>query len=332
MIAFGGAGPVHAYGLAKLLKIKRIISPFGAGVTSALGFLVAAPAIDYVRSYVARLDAVDWAHLNALYAEMETEARNLLVESGATASDITIKRQADMRYVGQGFEIQVPVPAGELGPQMLDQMRELFLDTYQSAVRPPRHRRIHRGPDLARRRDRPGSQRAAQLPKPRHRNPRPAERSPRGPFRRQRLRDLRRLRPLRPARRRHPHRTCRRGRARVDDRHRSRLQGCHRRVSQPDHRHRKLSEKGLLFEKRSKNSSLQRTRVFGSFIQKERLFCLYVDAKTPTTWRQNAQHITLAQRHTIGRRRKPLPIQPEPAARRIPTTRQPPRRTRLTLG
>ncbi len=131
MIAFGGAGPVHAYGLAKLLKIKRIISPFGAGVTSALGFLVAAPAIDYVRSYVTRLDEVNWGHLNDLFAEMERDARSLLVESGATADEITIKRQADMRYVGQGFEINVPVPAGELGPDMLDAMRELFLDTYQ---------------------------------------------------------------------------------------------------------------------------------------------------------------------------------------------------------
>jgi N-methylhydantoinase A len=67
MIAFGGAGPVHAYGLAQLLKLKRLIVPLGAGVTSALGILVAAPAIDYVRSYVSRLEQIDWSHLNTLF-------------------------------------------------------------------------------------------------------------------------------------------------------------------------------------------------------------------------------------------------------------------------
>ena len=52
LIAFGGAGPVHAWNLARLLKIRRIIVPLGAGVASALGFLVAPPATDMVRSHV----------------------------------------------------------------------------------------------------------------------------------------------------------------------------------------------------------------------------------------------------------------------------------------
>ena len=69
--------------LAKLLKLQRIICPLGAGVMSALGFLVAAPAIDFVRSYVTRLDQVDWGHLNRLFDEMEQDARALLAEAGA---------------------------------------------------------------------------------------------------------------------------------------------------------------------------------------------------------------------------------------------------------
>ena len=131
LIAFGGAGPVHAYGLARLLKLKRIICPLGAGVTSALGFLVAAPAIDYVRSYVSRLENIDWDHLNRLYDEMERDARSLLVETGADNAQIEIRRHGDMRYVGQGFEISVPVPHGPLGPDTLPEMKRLFLDTYQ---------------------------------------------------------------------------------------------------------------------------------------------------------------------------------------------------------
>jgi len=131
MIAFGGAGPVHAYNLARLLKLKRLIVPLGAGVTSALGFLVAAPAIDYVRSYVSRLEQVDWTHLNHLFDEMETEARDLLVEAGARPDEVTMTRTADMRHLGQGFEISVPVPNGSLDKGATEGLREDFFTAYQ---------------------------------------------------------------------------------------------------------------------------------------------------------------------------------------------------------
>jgi len=132
MVAFGGAGPVHAYRLAQLLKLKRLIVPLGAGVTSALGFLVAAPAIDYVRSYVSRLEQLDWNHLNTLFGEMEEEARALLVEAGARPEEITLTRTADMRHVGQGFEIAVPVPAGNLEASTLPALRDGFFTAYQN--------------------------------------------------------------------------------------------------------------------------------------------------------------------------------------------------------
>ena len=130
MIAFGGAGPVHAYGLAQILKLKRLIVPLGAGVTSALGFLVAAPAIDYVRSYVSRLEQLDWAHLNTLFEEMEIEARALIVDAGAQSDEITLTRTADMRHIGQGFEIAVPIPDGPLNASALSGIREAFFDSY----------------------------------------------------------------------------------------------------------------------------------------------------------------------------------------------------------
>ncbi|MBI4011510.1 MAG: hydantoinase/oxoprolinase family protein, partial [Candidatus Rokubacteria bacterium] len=131
LIAFGGAGPVHAWGLAKLLKLRRIIYPFGAGVTSALGFLVAAPAIDYVRSYVARLERAEWGHVNGLFAEMEAEARGLLLESGASPAEIALHRTADMRYVGQGFEVPVPLPPGPLDADRLRDIQEAFFRSYR---------------------------------------------------------------------------------------------------------------------------------------------------------------------------------------------------------
>ncbi len=131
LVASGGAGPVHAYGMAKLLKINRVICPLGAGVLSALGFLVAAPGTDAVRSYVSRLETLDWNRLNDLFAEMEAEALAQIQEAGADPSTVSMRRRADMRYSGQGFEIDVPVPDGKLDESSAATIRQIFLDRYQ---------------------------------------------------------------------------------------------------------------------------------------------------------------------------------------------------------
>jgi N-methylhydantoinase A len=130
IIAFGGAGPVHAWNLARLLKVGRVVVPLGAGVTSALGFLVAPPATDMVRSYVARLERVDWSHVNALLSEMEILGRDLLTEAGAHPERITCTPAADMRYVGQGFEIPVPLPSLSLSAADLPAIKDSFFKSY----------------------------------------------------------------------------------------------------------------------------------------------------------------------------------------------------------
>ena len=131
LIAFGGAGPVHACDLARLLKIKRVLVPLGAGVASAIGFLVAPPATDLVRSLVGRLERLDCAKVAALYAEMVAEARGLLLGAGADPADIIYKPAADMRYVGQGFEIPVPMPSLTPGQQDIAAIEESFLAAYR---------------------------------------------------------------------------------------------------------------------------------------------------------------------------------------------------------
>ena len=131
MIAFGGAGPVHACNVARLLKLKRLIVPLGAGVTSALGFLVAPPAVDYVRSYVSRIEQIDWDYLNALFANMEADAEKMLVEAGANPDEISYQRTSDMRHVGQGFEVSVPVQSGTLDESQTHSLRTNFLNTYE---------------------------------------------------------------------------------------------------------------------------------------------------------------------------------------------------------
>jgi N-methylhydantoinase A len=131
LIAFGGAGPVHSYDLARLLKMKRMLVPLGAGVASALGFLVAPPATDLVRSHVGRLERLDWNHVNALLAQMAEEGRALLLETGADPDSITALPAADMRHVGQGFEIPVKLPAMKLGAGVLPVIRENFFASYR---------------------------------------------------------------------------------------------------------------------------------------------------------------------------------------------------------
>ena len=110
MVAFGGAGPIHAHRVAAKLGISRILYPLGAGVASAHGLLNAPMSRDLVRTYLERLDAVDWDKLGALYREMEGAASESMGE--ATEDGLQLTRLADMRYSGQGYEIQVPSPPG----------------------------------------------------------------------------------------------------------------------------------------------------------------------------------------------------------------------------
>ena len=110
LVATGGAGPVHAYGVAKQLKLNRFICPLGAGVSSALGFLIAAPATEGVHSYVSTLEQLDAEKVLNIFNDMSASASNSLVEAGGDVNTINIKHRVEMRYRGQGFEISVDLP------------------------------------------------------------------------------------------------------------------------------------------------------------------------------------------------------------------------------
>ncbi|MGB7946401.1 MAG: hydantoinase/oxoprolinase family protein, partial [Candidatus Binatia bacterium] len=102
LYAFGGAGPVHGYRVAEILRLPALISPFGAGVGSTFGLLAAPLAFDFVRSAYSRLDQQDWGLANELLDVMAEEGRKVLQGSGLQAAEISYQRTADMRYVGQG--------------------------------------------------------------------------------------------------------------------------------------------------------------------------------------------------------------------------------------
>jgi len=132
MVAFGGSGPLHALGIARKLKIPRVVFPVGAGVMSALGLLISPLAFEMARSrriHVADIDAADFA---ATFAALEVEATSYLLSAGVARGDIRLKRRLDMRYQGQGHEIEVTLPdAAEAGALFAD-LAELFDRAYEA--------------------------------------------------------------------------------------------------------------------------------------------------------------------------------------------------------
>jgi len=132
LFGFGGAGPVHAWQVGRILRVPRVLVPFGAGAISAWGLLVAPLAFDFVRTAPARLDNADWASINDLFDEMEAEGRHILRAAGVADQDMELRRTAEMRYVGQGHEVEVEVPAGGLGTASLDALTGNFEAAYRA--------------------------------------------------------------------------------------------------------------------------------------------------------------------------------------------------------
>jgi N-methylhydantoinase A len=108
LIAFGGAGPVHAHGLARLLHVNTVVFPRAAGVASAVGMLVAPRSVEYTRGRVSRLDQLDWDEVTAIVSDLRARAAGLMREAGADAA-VGFELAADMRYAGQGYEVTVPL-------------------------------------------------------------------------------------------------------------------------------------------------------------------------------------------------------------------------------
>ncbi len=131
MVAFGGAGPVHAYAVARLLNVGEIIFPRGAGVASAIGMLVAPRSVEFTRSLVTLLDGIDWDAADAIVAELASRGRSVLREGGVADAEISTEIAADMRYAGQGFEITVPLDAALLARRDIAGLRRVFEASYR---------------------------------------------------------------------------------------------------------------------------------------------------------------------------------------------------------
>jgi N-methylhydantoinase A len=129
LMAFGGNGPLHAFGVARTLGISRIVVPFAAGVASALGCVVAEPAIDYTQPVRQPLASVDWVAIDQAVAKF-------LQEGTAALAEFVEKRQPatrvslDVRCVGQGYHLGVALPEGLAPSEGAARLAQMFGDRY----------------------------------------------------------------------------------------------------------------------------------------------------------------------------------------------------------
>jgi N-methylhydantoinase A len=119
LVAFGGAGALHAVFLAKRLGIKRVIIPCHAGVFSAYGAVVMDYKNDHEKTFYEPLAAVDLDELNHQYRTLDQKGFDIMHRQGVVPKDVRIVRNAQIRYIGQTYEVETPVPGGQIDPAAL---------------------------------------------------------------------------------------------------------------------------------------------------------------------------------------------------------------------
>jgi N-methylhydantoinase A len=131
LVAFGGAGPLHAARLARAIGIPRVIVPTAAGVGSAVGLLRAEPRIDVSATRVLRLQPGAEAAIAELYGQLEARAKAELALLGDDLGEVRWSRYAYMRFAGQGFELYVDLPDGPIGADYAARAAGAFHDAYE---------------------------------------------------------------------------------------------------------------------------------------------------------------------------------------------------------
>lgn len=130
MVAFGGNGGVHGLDVAALIGIKRVVIPPAAGVFSALGLMLGPMEQHFVHSFYGDRATLDLAKLNQAWNRLSEQASRAMQAEGFSDERIALKRFADVRYVGQSFELTVPFPDGEVTEQSLERLTQAFNEAH----------------------------------------------------------------------------------------------------------------------------------------------------------------------------------------------------------
>ncbi len=131
LVAFGGAGPVHAALLAQELKIPRVLIPASPGVHSAMGLLVSDLKRDYIQTHFADLEAVEVGEIERRFAGMETTAQQEFESQGIAREQIVHERAIDLRYSIQKYELPVPVAQSGLRQDAIVGWRRAFDEIHE---------------------------------------------------------------------------------------------------------------------------------------------------------------------------------------------------------
>ncbi len=134
LVAFGGAGPVPSGRLAADLKMAKVIVPPAPGVTSALGLLMADPRHDYVRSRLRLMSELDAAELSATLSDLRAQAEREFTAEGYALSQLRMEFAVDIRYLGQGYELTIPLgDADEVSAEEVAAARTRFDEAHEKA-------------------------------------------------------------------------------------------------------------------------------------------------------------------------------------------------------
>jgi len=132
LVAFGGAGPLHAVDVAKILNIPEVIVPLYPGINSATGLLTTDLKYDVIKTEFMLSSDLDFATLHQDFYELEEELTRRLLEDGIAEDQITILRSVDCRYIGQGYELRVDFPTGLVDKQSVELVWEEFHKNHES--------------------------------------------------------------------------------------------------------------------------------------------------------------------------------------------------------
>ena len=137
LVAFGGAGPVQAAEVAESLGIPEVIVPPYPGITSAMGLLTSDLKYDQMRTVFMVEGSIDAARIDRALAAATEEVRAQLREDGVADDDVEVAAGLDCRYVGQGYELRIPLPGGRFTPDALEEFHRRHEQEYGHAFRDP---------------------------------------------------------------------------------------------------------------------------------------------------------------------------------------------------